>query len=335
MRISVIGSGGWGTAIAVHLEKMGHNVKLWSYFENESKELIANKENLPYLPGIKLNNIDFTSDLSYAIRDAELIAIVVPSKAMRQTAYEIAKHIDVKKQGIVCLTKGLEDGSFMRMSEVIKDEIKGGRVAVLTGPSHAEEVARGMITTLVAASEDNAMRLTVQDAFMNKYLRVYVNDDIVGAELGGALKNVYALIVGIAYGLSLGDNAKAAIMTRGMTELAKLGKKMGAKLDTFYGLSGMGDLIVTCTSEHSRNRRAGMLLGKGYTLEEALAEVNMTVEGVPATIATYHLKEKLGIEMPLVDTIYKILFENLDVKKASSELMGREKKGEIEQTVEF
>ncbi len=330
-KVTVLGSGGWGTAIALLLSSKGNNVKLWSFFEEETAQLIEFRENKKYLPGIELpDNIEFLSDIEEAVQGAEYIVSAVPSKGVKNTSRELAKYIDVEKQILVSVSKGIDADSYRRLSEIIKENIPGVKLAVLSGPSHAEEVARKMVTTNVVASDKTEVAEAVQDLFMCDYFRVYVSDDMAGVEYGGALKNVIALGVGIADGLGLGDNAKAALMTRGMTEIARLGVKLGAKIETFYGLSGMGDLIVTCTSMHSRNRRAGVLIGQGKSAEEAIKEVKMVVEGVPAALAGYNLGKEAGVEMPITTETYKILFENKSAKDAALGLMTRQKKHETE-----
>ncbi|MBQ9097658.1 MAG: NAD(P)H-dependent glycerol-3-phosphate dehydrogenase [Clostridia bacterium] len=333
-KVTVLGSGGWGTAIALLLASKGNYVKLWSFLEEETKELIACRENKRYLPGIKIpENVEFLSNMEKAVKDTEIIVSAVPSKGVSSTSAALAKHINVKKQILVSVSKGLDADTHKRLSEIIKENIPGVRLAILSGPSHAEEVARKMATTNVVAADEKKVAEKIQDLFMCDFFRVYISDDMAGVEYGGALKNVIALSAGIADGLGLGDNAKAALMTRGMTEIARLGVKMGAKTETFFGLSGMGDLIVTCTSMHSRNRRAGVLIGQGKTTDEAIKEVKMVVEGVPAALAGYKLAKKAKVDMPITTEVYKILFENKPVKDAVRRLMTRQKKHETEDTL--
>ncbi|MDP4119398.1 MAG: NAD(P)H-dependent glycerol-3-phosphate dehydrogenase, partial [Bacillota bacterium] len=246
---------------------------------------------------------------------------------------KIAKYIDIKSQKLVTVSKGLDANTQERISQVICRVIPGVDVAVLSGPSHAEEVARGMITTNVAASASDETAEFAQEIFMTDYFRVYTNNDIIGVELGGALKNIIALCVGVLDGMGMGDNAKAALMTRGMTEISRLGIKLGARLETFFGLTGMGDLIVTCTSMHSRNRRAGILIGQGKTAKEAIDEVKMVVEGVPATVAAYNLAKKVGVEMPIVNAIYGVLYEGKNVNDCLASLMTRPRKNETEDLI--
>ncbi len=330
-KISVIGSGGWGTAIAVLLASKGFDVKLWSYKKEESDNLLKYKENKPFLPGISLpDSITFSNDMEFCIKDAEYIVSAVPSKAVKSTAKEISKYININNQPIISLSKGLDDESYCRLSEAIIQTLGGGEIAVLSGPSHAEEVARCKPTTNVVASRNPKLAREVQDIFMTDSFRVYTCDDIIGVEYGGALKNVIALCAGVCDGLELGDNAKAALMTRGMTEISRLGIALGAERETFFGLTGMGDLIVTCTSMHSRNRRAGILIGQGKSAKEAIEEVKMVVEGVPATKAAYHLSKRCGIEMPITNAAYKVLFKNGSARDAVAKLMTRKKRHESE-----
>ena len=333
-KVTVLGSGGWGSAIAILLASKGNSVKLWSFLEEETKELTEYKENKRYLPGIEFpENVEFLSDMEAAVKDAEIIVSAVPSKGVRTTAASLAKYINVRKQILVSVSKGLDADTHKRLSEVIKENIPDVRLAILSGPSHAVEVARKMATTNVVAADEKKIAEKVQDLFMCDFFRVYISDNMAGVEYGGALKNVIALSAGIADGLGLGDNAKAALMTRGMTEIARLGVKMGAKMETFFGLSGMGDLIVTCTSMHSRNRRAGILIGQGKTAEEAINEVKMVVEGVPAALAGYKLAKKAKIDMPITTEVYKIVFENKSAKEAVQGLMTRKKRHETEDTL--
>lgn len=333
-KVTVLGSGGWGTAIAILLASKGNNVKLWSFLEEETKELAEYRENKRYLPGIKIpENVEFLCDMEAAVKTAEIIVSAVPSKGVNATSASLAKYINIKKQILVSVSKGLDADTHKRLSEIIKENIPGVKLAILSGPSHAEEVARKMATTNVVAADEKKIAEKVQDLFMCDFFRVYISEDMAGVEYGGALKNVIALSAGIADGLGLGDNAKAALMTRGMTEIARLGVKMGAKMETFFGLSGMGDLIVTCTSMHSRNRRAGILIGQGKTADEAIKEVKMVVEGVPAALAGYNLAKKAKVDMPITTEVYKILFENKSAKEAVQGLMTRKKRHETEDTL--
>ena len=332
-KIAVIGSGGWGTALAVLLANNGHNVSLWSYMEEESKSIAEARENIAFLPGVKLpDNVQCTSDMKAGVKDAQIVVTAVPSHAVRQTARKLKEYIQ-NDQIIVNVSKGLEEESLLTLSQVILQEIPEAKIAVMSGPSHAEEVGRKLPTTNVVASKDRVIAETVQDMFMSPAFRVYTNPDVLGVELGGSLKNVIALCAGILDGLGFGDNTKAALMTRGLTEIARLGLAMGAKVETFAGLSGIGDLIVTCTSMHSRNRRAGILIGQGKTLDETLKEVRMVVEGVKTASAAYNLAKKYNTEMPIVNQAYSVLFENKSPKQAVVDLMMRSKTHEMEEVI--
>lgn len=329
-KISVIGSGSWGTAIAVLLASKGFEIKLWSYSKKDSENLAKYRENR-LLPGIRLpDSITCSNDIEFCISGSEYIVSAVPSIGVKTTFLEISKYIDLKNQSVVSLSKGLDDESYCRLSEIIESKLGGGRIAVLSGPSHAEEVARSKPTTNVVASKSIELAKEVQDIFMTDNFRVYTCGDVAGVEYGGALKNIIALCAGICDGLQLGDNAKAALMTRGMTEISRLGVAMGAERETFFGLTGMGDLIVTCTSMHSRNRRAGILIGQGKSADEAINEVKMVVEGVPAAKAAYHLAKRCGVEMPITNAAYTILFENGSAADAAKKLMTRKKRHESE-----
>lgn len=328
-KVSVIGSGGWGTAIAIMLAESGHQVTLWSYLKEESEALRENGENLPYLPGVKIpGGVVYTADLADCVH-GDLLITAVPSHAMRSTAKALAKVLKEKKL-ILNISKGLEEETFCTLSQVLKQELPECEIAVMSGPSHAEEVSRHMPTTNVVAAESEKTANVIQDIMMNPNFRVYTNPDVLGVELGGSLKNVIALCAGVLDGMGMGDNTKAALMTRGIVEMSRLGAAMGAKAETFNGLSGIGDLIVTCTSVHSRNRRAGILIGQGKSLEEAQSEVKMVVEGVRTCRAAHALAEKLGVEMPIVAEAYKVLFEGQSPQKAVKNLMGRGKKHESE-----
>lgn len=326
-KIAVIGSGGWGTAAAIQLNKNGHDVTLWSWQEDESTRLRSELENKEFLPGVKIPaNINFTSDIS-CVSGKDLIVLVTPSKVIRSTAKAMSPFVD-SNTTIVILSKGIEDNSLKTLSEVVSEEIPLASVAVMSGPSHAEEVARGIPTTNIVASRDIKKAEFIQNIFMSETFRVYTGSDVIGVELGGALKNVIALCAGILDGVGFGDNTKAALMTRGLTEIARLGEKMGAVRDTFWGLSGVGDLIVTCTSMHSRNRRAGILIGKGKTVEEAIEEVHMVVEGIVNCRAAYELSKKYNVDMPIVTEAYNVLCNNKNPKDAVTDLMIRDKKQE-------
>lgn len=325
--IAVLGSGSWGTAAAMILRHNGHNVTLWSRNSQKSKNLSDTFENSEYLPGVKLDKeICFTDDIC-CVQNKDIVVIATPSASVREISKKISKLISPSCI-IVILAKGLEQGSYKTMSEVTEDECKNAKIAVMSGPSHAEEVALGMPTLNVVASKDELSAKKVQDAFMNKTFRIYSSSDVKGVELGGALKNVIALCAGVTDGIGFGDNTKAALMTRGIAEIARLGTKLGADTDTFWGLSGIGDLIVTCTSMHSRNRRAGILIGKGKTADEAQQEVRMVVEGISTAKAAYELAQKNNVEMPIVSAAYDVLYNGANPKDAITNLMLRDKKAE-------
>lgn len=326
--VAVIGSGSWGTALAIQLKRAGNNVILWSFKEEEAAAILSERENKEFLPDIKLDSDIVITSKDEDVTWADMIVFSTPSKFVRNMAKRFAPFVK-ENQIVVNVAKGLEEGSLLRLSQVIKEEIPQCRVAVLSGPSHAEEVGRNMATAIVAASEDASVAEEVQNAFMTPMFRVYTNSDIVGVELGGALKNLIALAAGISDGCGFGDNTKAALMTRGLHEISRLGVAMGAKRETFAGLAGVGDLIVTCTSMHSRNRRAGILLGQGKNLKEALDEVHMVVEGVSNAKAAYELSKKLNINMPITHEINTVLYEGKDVKQAVYDLMTRDKVEEI------
>ncbi len=330
MKITILGSGGWGTALACTLSK-NNDILLWSLFEKEIDELKENKENKAFLPGVTLpDSIEFSSDLKYSVEKAEIVIFAVPSFAMRETAKNAGKYFNPETQIAVCVAKGLEDSSFMTLGEVIESELpKNSRVCALSGPTHAEEVARDIPTTIVAAARDIKTAEIVQNAMMNENFRIYTSDDMKGVELGGTIKNVIALCAGISDGCGFGDNAKAALMTRGIHEIARLGVAMGGKRETFYGLSGIGDLIVTCTSMHSRNRRCGILIGKGMSADEAMKEVNMVVEGVKCLKAVYNAAKKCNVEMPIINEAYDVIFNNKKPLDCVSALMTREKRPEL------
>ena len=329
MKIAVIGSGGWGTAIAVLLAKRGHYIYLWSWIQEETDRLRRDRENKEFLPGIKFpENIYCTHDMGECVKDAELVITAAPSPATRTTAKQLSPLVK-EGQKIVNISKGLEEGTLLRLSEVYKQEIPQADISVMSGPSHAEEVSRGLPTTNVVASENKETAKLIQDVFMGDMFRVYTSTDMTGVELGGALKNVIALCAGISDGLGYGDNTKAALITRGLAEIARLGKAMGADERTFMGLSGIGDLIVTCTSMHSRNRRAGILLGQGKSLAETLESVHMVVEGVNTATAAYEMAKKYNVEMPIVEEAYNILYNGKNAKEAVLRLMTREKREEV------
>lgn len=328
-KVSVIGSGSWGTALAWLLCNNGHNVTLWSFLEKENDMFVKYRENVEKLPGVKLQeSIQFTSDLKEAIEDKELMVLAVPSTAVRSTARNMKQFVK-PGQIIVDVAKGVEESTLMIMTDIIEQEIPQANVAVLSGPSHAEEVGKGLPTTIVAAAHDMETAEHIQNMFMSPVFRVYTSQDMLGVEIGAALKNVVALAAGIADGLGFGDNTKAALITRGIAEISRLGIAMGAKAATFTGLSGIGDLVVTCASVHSRNRRAGVLMGQGYSMQEAMDEVHMVVEGVYSAKAAAKLAEKYNVEMPIVSAVNQILFEGKSASSAVLDLMLRVKKEEV------
>jgi len=327
VNIAVIGSGGWGTAVAIHLDGKGYDVTLWSWKQEECDNILRDGENKEFLPGVKVpDTIKLTSDIS-CVKDKDLVVLVSPSKVIRQTAHSMAPYI-TEGTPVVILSKGIEDETLVTLSQVVEEEIPQAKVAALSGPSHAEEVARKIPTTCVVACECEETAKFIQNIFMSENFRIYTNTDVLGVELGGALKNVIALCAGVTDGIGFGDNTIAALMTRGIKEIARLGVKMGANAETFYGLAGIGDLIVTCTSKHSRNRRAGVLIGQGMKLQEALDTVHMVVEGVYAAKAAYKLSLKYDVEMPIVSEAYNVLFNDASPRDAIISLMTRDKKDE-------
>lgn len=327
-KISVLGAGSWGTALALLLHNNGHEVMLWSALEDEVKMLREKREHASKLPGVKLpETMEITVDLEKSLADPDVAVLAVPSPFTRATAHRMAPFTK-KGQIIVNVAKGVEENTLMTLSEIISQEIPQADVCVLSGPSHAEEVGKGIPTTCVVSAEKRATAEYLQGIFMSPVFRVYTTPDMLGVELGGALKNVIALAAGTADGLGYGDNIKAALITRGIAEIARLGTKMGARMETFYGLSGMGDLIVTCASVHSRNRKAGYLMGKGYTMKEAMDEVKMVVEGVYSAKAAKSLAEKYQVEMPIIQEVNKVLFEKKPAEEAVRDLMVRDKKVE-------
>lgn len=330
MNISVLGTGGWGIALACILSEK-NNVTLWSAFENEIKELQKNRGNEKILSGVKLpESVKYEISLEKTIENSDIVIFVVPSFAIRETAKKASEFFDSEKMIAVCAAKGLEDGTFLTLTEVMAEELpKESRICALSGPTHAEEVARKIPTAIVAACDDIKVAEIVQSAFISKSFRVYTSDDPKGVELGAAIKNVIALCAGISDGCGYGDNSKAALMTRGIHEIARLGFAMGGKRETFMGLSGIGDLIVTCTSMHSRNRRCGILIGKGLTAEEAVKEVNMVVEGIKCLKAVYNAAKRFGVDMPIINEAYSVVYENKDPRESVISLMTRDKKNEM------
>jgi len=331
-KIFILGTGGFGIALAATCDMIGHQVTMWSLFEKEVQLVRQNRGNEKLLPGITLSDrVDITEDISLC-READVVIVAVPSFAVRSTVRLAAPHIK-KDAVIVNVAKGLEideKGNFYRLSEVIDQETASKNIVVMTGPTHAEEIAKGVPSTITAASVNQDAAVTVQELFINSHLRVYYNDDIISAEVGGAVKNCIALAAGIIDGMGLGDNTKAALMTRGLAEMARLGVAMGGRQDTFAGLSGVGDLIVTCTSVHSRNHRAGELIGKGMTAKEAIDAVGMTVEGYSAVKTAYQISRKLNVEMPIIEQMYLTLYKDKPTKDALGDLMVRPQKHEME-----
>lgn len=327
-KISVIGSGSWGVALAMVLNKNGNEVKLWSFNEEEA-DLINKEHRCKFLPNIKVpSSIKCYTNLEESVVDTEIILIVTPSKAIRTTMNNLKQFVTSNQSFVLC-SKGMEPDTQMVYTEVIKEIMPNNIVSALSGPSHAEEVSEEIPTALVIASENDEMALKLQDVFMNDKLRVYTNDDMLGVEMGGSLKNIIALACGIAMGLGYGDNTIAALITRGIAEIARLGVEAGAKRQTFYGLTGVGDLFVTCSSKHSRNRSAGILIGKGKSIEDAVKEVGMVVEGIYAVDGAYKMAKKYSVSTPIIDEMYDIIHNNKSPKDATSNLMGRGKKTEF------
>lgn len=327
MNITVAVSGGWGTALSIHLCKRGHRVTLWSNFPEEAAHLRQTREN-PLLKGVVLpEELEITSDPT-CVSGQDMVVLASPSFPYRSVCQTLAPHLSKSTQ-LVSVTKGIESESLLRLSQVAQ-EVTGHTIAVLSGPSHAEEVARGIPTGCVAACADLKVAEIVQSAFVSDHFRVYVNPDVVGVELGAALKNVIALCAGISDGMGFGDNTKAMLMTRGLTEIARLGLALGARKETFAGLAGVGDLIVTCTSMHSRNRRAGILIGQGVSPMEAMKQVGAVVEGYYATNSAYLLSERVGADMPIVKAAYNVLYRGADVQKTVRNLLCRAQRYENE-----
>lgn len=326
--IAIIGSGSWGVALAIHLAKNGHKIKIWSY-EKEEADLINNQRKCKFLPNVEIpDNIECKLGYEEVIKGADLILQVTPSKFTRNIVRQYAKYVDVKKQPIIVCSKGIEKETTLTLDEVILQEIPNARIGALSGPSHAEEVSIAVPTLLVIASEDEEVKNLVQDVFMNEYMRLYTSNDVKGVELGGALKNIIAFCSGVAAGIGFGDNTFAALITRGLVEIRKLGIALGGKEETFYGLSGLGDLIVTCLSEHSRNRKAGKLIGQGKTIEETKKEVGMTIESIDNILVAHELGKIHNIEMPIVEAVYGILYNGLKPEEAVNMLMNRARKNE-------
>lgn len=327
-KIAVLGAGSWGSALSLVLATNGHDVTLWSIAEDEIKMLQEKHEHVDKLPGVKLpESISYTTDMNEAVSGKEFLILAVPSVFTRSTAKSMASYVK-EGQIVVCVAKGIEEDTLMTLSEVVEQEIPVADVAVMCGPSHAEEVGRKLPTTVVAGAHKKATAEAVQDIFMNEVFRVYTSPDVLGMELGGSLKNVIALAAGMADGLGYGDNTKAALITRGITEMGRLALEMGAKYETLSGLTGIGDLIVTCESRHSRNRKAGMLMGQGYTMKQATDEVKMVVEGIYSAKAAIALAHKYQVDMPIIEEVNKVLFEDKPAKDAVKELMMRDRRAE-------
>ncbi len=326
MNIAIIGSGSWGVALAVHLANLGNNIKIWSFMEEE-RDLINNEKRCKFLPKLVLpENIYCSTNFEDVIKDAKFILHVTPSKFTRSTFKQYKQYVGNKP--IIICSKGFEKETLQTLDEVILEEMPEAKVGVLSGPSHAEEVSIAVPTALVIASKHQNILKIVQDAFMSEKMRIYTSNDVKGVELGGALKNIIAFCAGVAAGIGLGDNSFAALITRGLKEISRLGVELGGKEQSFYGLSGLGDLIVTCLSEHSRNRKAGFLIGQGMSLEDTKKEVGMVIESIDNIEVAYELGKINNIEMPIVETVYKVLYENLNPQEAVKDLMTRDKKME-------
>lgn len=326
--VGIMGAGSWGTALALLLHKNGHNVTVWSINDDEVKMLSIKREHESKLPGVKIpDDMEFTSEMESAIKGKDFIVLAVPSPFTRSTARNMNPYV-AEGQIIVDVAKGIEESTLMTLSQQIEEEIPQANVAVLSGPSHAEEVGRGLPTIVVIGAKTKETAEYLQDMFMNEVFRVYTSPDMLGMELGGSLKNVIALAAGIADGLGYGDNTKAALITRGIAEIARLGVKMGGAIESFTGLTGIGDLIVTCASVHSRNRKAGYLIGQGMSMQEAMDEVKMVVEGVYSTKAAVKLGKEYGVSLPIIDKVNEVLFEGKDPREAVNELMLRDSKAE-------
>ncbi|APC40640.1 NAD(P)H-dependent glycerol-3-phosphate dehydrogenase [Clostridium estertheticum] len=329
LKVAFLGGGSFGTALSIMLAKKGTSVNIWDRKLSVINDINIKRENIKYLPNIAVpSGITAFIDIEEVINDTDIIVLSVPSHVIRNICKMITPYLK-PNQIIVSIAKGIEEGSLKRISEVIEEEIQDNPIVILSGPSHAEEVALDIPTTVVVTSKQMEYAMIVQDVFMTNKFRVYTNEDIIGVEIGGAVKNIIALAAGISDGIGYGDNAKAALMTRGMNEIIRIGTRLGGRIETFYGLTGMGDLIVTCTSMHSRNRKAGILIGKGVLVEKACNDIGMVVEGIKAIRAFYELKEKEKVSMPITDVLYKVLFEGKDPKYGVYELMSRDKKSEF------
>ncbi|MGB3367357.1 MAG: NAD(P)H-dependent glycerol-3-phosphate dehydrogenase [Acidaminobacteraceae bacterium] len=334
MNIAVLGAGSWGTALAHVLINNDHKVKMWTRNKSDIEYMRTHKENGKYLPGVSLDkNIEFFYDIKDAIKDTRVILISVASQAVRSVMDVIKDDVE-EDQIFVNVSKGIEIGTLKTISELIKEFCPNNAFVSLSGPSHAEEVSAEIPTTLVSASKSKETAELIQDVFANSNLRIYTNPDVIGVEVGGSLKNIIALGAGISDGLGFGDNAKAALITRGIYEIARLGKEMGASENTFKGLSGIGDLIVTCTSMHSRNRRCGILIGQGVAVEDALAEIGMVVEGFYTIKSAYELSLKYNVSMPITAELYKVIYEGQDARESVKNLMMRKRTHEHEELSE-
>lgn len=328
-KTTFIGAGSFGTSLAILLGNKGYEVSLWDRDIEVVNDINQNKKNDKYIKDLEVpETVKAYENIEDALKGSKYVVLAIPSHIIRMAARNLKGKID-NDVVIISIAKGIEEGTNLRLSQVIEEELPLNPVVVLSGPSHAEEVSRAIPTTLVASSRDMSYAKKVQDLFMDKNFRIYTNDDLIGVEIGGAVKNIIALAAGISDGIGYGDNSKAALMTRGMYEIAKAGIALGGKMETFYGLTGMGDLIVTCTSMHSRNRRAGILIGQGKTLDEAVEEIGMVVEGVKACRAFHELQKSVDIEMPITEALYKILFEGVSAKQVVTSLMQRDKKSEL------
>jgi glycerol-3-phosphate dehydrogenase (NAD(P)+) len=329
MKVAVIGTGGWGTALAVLLHGNGHKVALWGRLKEEVEPILAAGENRAFLPGVKISKeIVLTLDADVALHEAELVVLAVPSHGMRPICQQL-RDVMPENLPLVSVAKGIENETGARMSEVIAQVLHTDRVIVLSGPSHAEEVGRGIPTAVVVAAKDQALATTAQRAFMNERFRIYTHDDVIGVELGGALKNVIAIAAGACDGIGFGDNTKAALCTRGLTEMTRLGVALGARQETFFGLSGVGDLIVTAFSRHSRNRGFGERLGKGETTEQIAASTRMVAEGVKTAKSAWQLAQRHGVDVPITNQVHAIIYEGKAPKQAVRDLMTREAKPEF------
>lgn len=324
--IAIIGSGSWGVALGMHMAKLGHNIKIWSFLDEEAN-LINNEHKCKFLPEITIpNNIVATQNFEECLKDADYVFHVTPSKAVRETVKNYKKYVNGKP--IIMCSKGFERETEKTLIDVLNEEIPNNKIVVFSGPSHAEEVSREIPTAMVLASENNELLEELQGMLMNENLRIYLSNDVKGVELGGSLKNIIAFCAGILVSLNLGDNTFAALITRGLCEISRLGVALGGQKDTFYGLSGLGDLIVTCSSKFSRNRKAGMLIGAGKTIDETKKEVGMTIESIENIEVAYKLGKQYNVDMPIVNTVYDVIYNNSNPREAVTKLMMRDKKFE-------